>query len=60
VDYCIHEIISHRAQSIMSSPAIVSWDGEITFGEMESLSDRSAPRLRRSNVGPEVMVALMF
>jgi non-ribosomal peptide synthetase component F len=60
IQSCVHTVISHAAQSRLSDLAVVSWDGELTYRELEDLSDRLACRLRQSNVGPEVMVALMF
>lgn len=60
IDSCVHEVILQRSQSLMQNLAIVSWDGEITYSELHAMTNRLAHRLRLSNVGPEVIVALMF
>ncbi|TLD23482.1 nonribosomal peptide synthetase [Venturia nashicola] len=57
---CVHEVISSTAKNYLSNLAIESWDGKLTYQELEDMSDRLAHRLRISGVGPEVMVGLMF
>ncbi|KAE9970168.1 Nonribosomal Peptide Synthase (NRPS) [Venturia inaequalis] len=57
---CVHETISSTARNHLSDPAIESWDGKLTYQELEDATDRLAHHLRISGVGPEVMVGLMF
>lgn len=57
---CVHEVISNTAQKYPSNLAIESWDGKLTYRELEVMSDRLAHRLRVSGVRPEVMVGLLF
>ncbi|KXX80427.1 Nonribosomal peptide synthetase 12 [Madurella mycetomatis] len=57
VDAYADELISARAQNCTGRPAICSWDGQLTYGELDDLSDRLANHLAANYcVGPEVLV----
>ncbi|MCJ1262027.1 hypothetical protein MMC22_001896 [Lobaria immixta] len=60
IDACVHEIILGHAQNDPNSPAVCSWDGNITFGELENLSSRVAHHLRVMGVKSEVLVPVCF
>ncbi|OJJ95659.1 hypothetical protein ASPACDRAFT_64146 [Aspergillus aculeatus ATCC 16872] len=60
VEKCIHEVISSRSSTAPQSPALCSWDGELTYKEMDAISDTFAQSLRRMGVGAEVAVPLCF
>lgn len=60
IQSCVHEVISSTARKHLPNLAIESWDGRLTYQELEDMSGRLAHRLRFSGVGPEVMVGLMF
>lgn len=49
-DLCVHEIIAQRVQENPDAPAINAWDGEFTYGQLDSMSDNLARLLVKSNV----------
>ncbi|KAI1455492.1 nonribosomal peptide synthase [Annulohypoxylon moriforme] len=60
VEGCLHNLIADTVQRQPTAPAVCAWDGELTFGELDTLSRRLASRLRNLGVGPEVIVPLSF
>lgn len=60
IDSSVHGLIKAHASERPNSVAICSWDGQLSYEELDLLSLRLAYRLRTSNVGPEVMVGLLF
>ncbi|EQB47351.1 hypothetical protein CGLO_13514 [Colletotrichum gloeosporioides Cg-14] len=57
---CIHQVISITASSQPSTTAVSSWDGDLTYGELERLSSALAVSLRHLGVRREVFVPLIF
>ena len=58
---CAHEIIRQQALSLpLATPAICSWDANLTYSDVEHLSTRLAQYLIGLGVGPEVFVTLFF
>ncbi|TDZ53020.1 Nonribosomal peptide synthase chyA [Colletotrichum trifolii] len=57
---CIHEVISATASSRPSTTAVSSWDGDLTYGELERRSSALAVTLRHLGVRKEVFVPLVF
>ena len=60
VTSCIHSLIGERTISQPDSPAICSWDGELSYSELDELSTRLAGLLLTRGIGPEVLVPLCF
>lgn len=60
VSTCAHYLIEARTLEQPNSSAICSWDGDLTYGELEDLSSRLAGFLTGHGVGPEVLVPLCF
>ena len=61
VDQCVHDVIRHQSQSLPpTTPAVCSWDGDLTYMELMSLAGRLAKRLVTLGVGPEVYVPICF
>lgn len=60
VNCCLHEVIQKTCSQNPKALAVKSWDGELSYEELDKLSFRLAHRLRLSKVGPEVKVALLF
>ena len=60
VSNCIHFLISSRSLSQPSLPAVCSWDGDFTYGELEDLSSTLAIYLETQGVGTELLVPLCF
>lgn len=61
VDRCVHDIIRHQSQFLPSTtPAVCSWDGNLTYRELISLARELSNRLASLGVGPEVYVPICF
>ncbi|GKT87876.1 LOW QUALITY PROTEIN: peptide synthetase [Colletotrichum tofieldiae] len=60
IDRCIHDLIGETSQRHPGAQAICSWDGNLTYKELDSLSSSLSLRLVRLGVGPEVLVPLYF
>ncbi|RHZ69161.1 hypothetical protein CDV55_104842 [Aspergillus turcosus] len=56
----VHNLISDTVKAFPDSPAICSWDGELTYRQLDLLSTRLAHRLIQVGVGPDVIVPLYF
>ncbi|KAH6970594.1 hypothetical protein BKA56DRAFT_661273 [Ilyonectria sp. MPI-CAGE-AT-0026] len=54
---CVDEVISATAKKNPDGPAVCSWDGQLTYRELETLSTQLAIHLVDHHaVGPEVLV----
>ncbi|KAK5988142.1 Nonribosomal peptide synthetase dtxS1 [Cladobotryum mycophilum] len=60
VEKCVHDVICEHAQTTPDRPAVCSWDGNLTYHELDELSTRLAAQLVLQGVGPEVVVPLCF
>lgn len=61
VNQCVHDIIRHQSQSLPPrTPAVCSWDGDLTYTELMMLVSRLSKRLITLGVGPEVYVPICF
>ncbi|KAH8811529.1 hypothetical protein F5884DRAFT_876794 [Xylogone sp. PMI_703] len=60
VDECIHTLIKQRAESYADRKAVESWDGELTYGELDFYASRLADHLTSLGVKAEVFVPLCF
>ncbi|KAL4935193.1 hypothetical protein BDV06DRAFT_229051 [Aspergillus oleicola] len=56
VDKCAHDIIRENALSQPQAPAVCSWDGELSYGELLELASPFATYLMSCGVGPEKFV----
>ncbi|RYP81490.1 hypothetical protein DL769_001961 [Monosporascus sp. CRB-8-3] len=59
-ELCLHWLVERQAELIPQAPAICSWDAELTFSELNDLSNRLASHLVSLGVGPEDLVPLCF
>ncbi|KAG5933883.1 D-lysergyl-peptide-synthetase subunit 1 [Claviceps pazoutovae] len=57
-EVCVHDLITQSCGSRPKSQAVVSWDGCLTYDEMNIFSSHLAQRLRDAGVEPGVFVAL--
>jgi amino acid adenylation domain-containing protein len=57
---CVQDVISDRVREQPAAPAVSSWDGELSYGELERFSDSLADRLRHLGVRHEEAVPLCF
>ncbi|KAH7407957.1 nonribosomal peptide synthase [Cadophora sp. MPI-SDFR-AT-0126] len=61
VDDCVHLVIEGQARKQPGAPAISSWDCELTYAELDALSNRLSQYLASSmDVGPEMYVPTCF
>lgn len=60
VERCIHHVIADTASKIPDAEAVCSWDGSLTYRELQAASSALAARLVQLGVGPEVLVPLCF
>ena len=59
-DFCMHDYISERAQSYPDKTAIASWDGDLTYAEVDKYSTITAGRLISRGVKLHDFVPLCF
>ncbi|PYH98073.1 nonribosomal peptide synthase [Aspergillus ellipticus CBS 707.79] len=57
---CAHELVRQRVSLQPDAPAIDSWDAQMTYTELDTLSDRLATVLVEAGVKPEAIVPLCF
>ncbi|KAK3994449.1 hypothetical protein QBC44DRAFT_286254 [Cladorrhinum sp. PSN332] len=61
VNSTVHALFRKTALSDPDAPAIASWDGNLTYRELDNLSSLLANKLKAdAKVGPESVVALRF
>jgi len=60
ISSCAHQLIEAHAGSQPHSPAVCSWDGELTYTELCELSSQLADYLAAQSIGPGVLVPLCF
>ncbi|KAL8995122.1 MAG: hypothetical protein Q9169_005085 [Polycauliona sp. 2 TL-2023] len=61
VDRCVHEVIESNSRDLpLSTPAVCSWDGDLTYSRLIMLSTRLAHQLALLGVGPETYVPICF
>ncbi|PWY82054.1 acetyl-CoA synthetase-like protein [Aspergillus heteromorphus CBS 117.55] len=60
-DICIHDMVHEQARLQPTAPAVCSWDGDLTYAELMSLSLRLAGHLRQTHsIGPGDIVPVRF
>ncbi|KAM0310497.1 hypothetical protein ACHAO8_008023 [Botrytis cinerea] len=60
VDACVHDLVLRHVISTPNAPAICSWDGQLTYDELEKATSILACHLIDHGVGPEVLVPICF
>ncbi|KAH6603875.1 hypothetical protein Trco_007321 [Trichoderma cornu-damae] len=60
IERCLHDLIAEHSGARPNAPAISSWDGEISYGELDALAEPLAKHLRSAGVREEVIVPLLF
>ncbi|KAK8042611.1 hypothetical protein PG994_013094 [Apiospora phragmitis] len=60
VDLCVHTMIAQQFQLQPSAPAVCAWDGELSYSELDLLSNALASRLAGLGVGPETFVPVFL
>ena len=59
-DRCAHDLIRQNCITQPDAPAVCSWDGDLTYRELDQLSTALSTHLVSRGVGPEVFVPLLF
>ncbi|KAK3904812.1 hypothetical protein C8A05DRAFT_31387 [Staphylotrichum tortipilum] len=59
-DALVHELVRRPGSAQPEAPAISSWDGSLSHGELDRLAEQLAHHLADLGVGAEVMVPLCF
>ncbi|KAL4928191.1 uncharacterized protein BDV17DRAFT_291936 [Aspergillus undulatus] len=54
----VHELVSQHVSANPDVPAVCSWDGDLTRGELDHLANKLALHITTLGVQPETMVAL--
>ncbi|KAF4815872.1 Nonribosomal peptide synthetase 8 [Colletotrichum siamense] len=57
---CIHEMISETTLRQPAKPAISSWDGDLTYAQLDLLSTKLAAQLQAIGAKPDEVVVLCF
>ncbi|KAF7526585.1 hypothetical protein PCG10_003976 [Penicillium crustosum] len=57
---CVHSLISTTAQKHGDQPAICAWNGNLTYFELDELSNRLASHLTAFGVGSGTVIPLCF
>ena len=60
VESCLNELIEERARLAPDSTAISSWDGELTYGDLDQLANRLCSLLKTQGIKRGSFVALCF
>ncbi|KAH0835265.1 hypothetical protein AYO21_10690 [Fonsecaea monophora] len=60
INRCMHDIIAEKMIEHPNKPAVRSWDGEATYGQLDRLSAFLAARLSALGVKPGSVVILCF
>ncbi|KIM94802.1 hypothetical protein OIDMADRAFT_60571 [Oidiodendron maius Zn] len=60
VDKCIHELFSAQARNQPAATAVEAWDGNVSYHELDEMSDRLAFELRRRGVSTGSSVPFIF
>ncbi|KAI6087648.1 non-ribosomal peptide synthase [Hypoxylon rubiginosum] len=60
IETCMHELVAEQASKDPSRPAVHSWDGDFTYGEVNSKSDQFAAHLVSIGVKAGSIVPLCF
>lgn len=59
-DVCVHDLVTETVLRQPEAPAICAWDGDFTYGELETLANRLAHRLIELGVGGNTIVPICF
>ncbi|EEH40581.2 hypothetical protein PAAG_09039 [Paracoccidioides lutzii Pb01] len=57
---CLHDMALEYSRTNPGAMAVVSWDGDLTYGELDDLTSRLSHCLVELGVGPEVFVLSCF
>lgn len=58
IDATLHKLVEDQVDRTPDAPAIVSEEGEVTYGDLDVRANRIAHRLRKLGVGTETLVGV--
>ena len=58
--FCLHQVLESQAKLYPDAPAICSWDGAMTYRELEERSTKLAGHLCAQGAGPGCRIPLCF
>ncbi|KAJ5893957.1 hypothetical protein N7495_005648 [Penicillium taxi] len=56
IERCVHDFIRQKTEETPNAPAVVAWDGKLSYREFWTLASSFANYLVSRGVGPEVLV----
>jgi|SRR5690242_4751893 len=59
-DGCLHDLLRETSLRQPMQPAVSAWDGELTYEQLDHLSDALGARIVVAGIRPEEIVALCF
>lgn len=60
IDACVHDLVFQNAQSSPQSPALCSWDGNITYRQLDALTSRLSRHLISTGIRHDTLVPVCF
>ena len=60
INACVHELVLQHAKDSPESPAVCSWNGNLSYGDLEKSSLPLMQHLVSLGVGPEILVPICF
>lgn len=60
VNTCMHDLVSAKCAEMPDAEAVCSWDGSLTYLELNRLSSIAAKRLQSAGVGPGAYVPFAY
>jgi len=60
VDRCVHKIFEDRVQEMPDSCAVFAWDGQLTYKELDDMSNRLAWHIHGLGIRPGDSVPILF
>ncbi|KAL8829965.1 MAG: hypothetical protein Q9170_005952 [Blastenia crenularia] len=60
VNACVHDLVLSHAETSPQAPAVCSWDGELTYQELEKASSNLAKQFIGAGISQESLVPVCF
>lgn len=60
IDSCVHDLVLRHAERSPHAPSVCSWDGDLTYLELEKLSSGLARKFIDAGIGQETLVPVCF
>lgn len=60
LEICVHSLVKQQVVQQPTTVAVESWDGSLTFAELDILSTKLACRLQRLGAHPDMIIPICF